>query len=107
MLDLSVGRLLDAGYLKKWSVLGVVIGVVAGLGAVVFVHAIRLCSWVFLELIGGYVPPSSVGEGDVPGTGFARPWAVPLAVGLGGLLSGILVTRFAPEAEGHGTDAAI
>ena len=39
--------------------------------------------------------------------GFARPWAIPLVVGLGGLISGVLVFGFAPEAEGHGTDAAI
>lgn len=37
----------------------------------------------------------------------ARPWAVPFVVALGGLISGIIVFRFAPEAEGHGTDAAI
>ena len=36
-----------------------------------------------------------------------RPWALPLIVGLGGLISGILVFSLAPEAEGHGTDAAI
>ncbi len=38
---------------------------------------------------------------------FTRPWALPLVVGLGALLGAILVFRFAPEAEGHGTDAAI
>ena len=107
LFDRWVGVLRRASYLKKWAILGVMIGVVAGLGAVVFVHAIRLCSWLFLDLIGGYVPPSSVGEGNSLGSSFARPWAVPLAVGLGGLISGLLVARFAPEAEGHGTDAAI
>ncbi|MGB7804490.1 MAG: chloride channel protein [Actinomycetota bacterium] len=107
LFDRGVGILRRAGYLKKWAILGVLIGVVAGLGAVVFVHAIRFCSWLFLDLIGGYVPPSSIGEGNSLGSSFARPWAVPLAVGLGGLISGVLVARFAPEAEGHGTDAAI
>ena len=37
----------------------------------------------------------------------ARPWALPLIAGCGALLGGILVYRFAPEAKGHGTDAAI
>ena len=41
------------------------------------------------------------------GTGFGRPWALPLVVALGGLLSGLLVFLLAPEAEGHGTGAAI
>src|SRR4051794_41447354 len=36
-----------------------------------------------------------------------RPWLLPLVTGLGGLLSGIIVFSLAPEAEGHGTDAAI
>ena len=30
-----------------------------------------------------------------------------MVISIGGLLSGLLVIRFAPEAEGHGTDAAI
>ncbi|HEV8723673.1 MAG TPA: chloride channel protein [Candidatus Binatia bacterium] len=34
-------------------------------------------------------------------------WLIPVATTLGGLLSGILVYTFAPEAEGHGTDAAV
>jgi CIC family chloride channel protein len=106
-LDGALGRLRRASYLKKWSILGVAIGLVAGFGAVIFVNAIRLCSWLLLEVIGGYTPPSAAGEGNVIGSSFSRPWAVPLVVGLGGLISGILVVRFAPEAEGHGTDAAI
>ncbi len=61
----------------------------------------------FLGLLVGLTPPSPAGEGGAPITDAARPWALPLVVGLGGLISGILVFRFAPEAEGHGTDAAI
>ncbi len=34
-------------------------------------------------------------------------WLIPVATTLGGLLSGFLVYRFAPEAEGHGTDTAV
>jgi CIC family chloride channel protein len=34
-------------------------------------------------------------------------WLVPVSTTLGGLIVGILVARFAPEAEGHGTDAVI
>ncbi len=36
-----------------------------------------------------------------------RPWALLLIPTIGGLLSGLLVYSFAPEAEGHGTDAVI
>lgn len=88
--------------------LGAVIGVVAGGGAILFITVLEFATTVLLEGIGGYSPALPVGEGDEVGdAGISRPWAIPLVVGLGGLISGVLVFRFAPEAEGHGTDAAI
>ncbi|WP_347354799.1 chloride channel protein [Intrasporangium sp.] len=98
----------DAPYLRKWLVLGVLLGVIAGLGAVVFYESLRLATHLFLGLLGGYQIPTVVSEGGlVASAGFVRPWAIPLIVAFGGLLSGVVVIRFAPEAEGHGTDAAI
>jgi CIC family chloride channel protein len=46
-------------------------------------------------------------EGNVGVLPFLHPWLLPLVTGVGGLLSGIIVFSLAPEAEGHGTDAAI
>ena len=100
-------RLRGANYLRKWVVLGALIGVVGGIGAIAFYTALELATHFFLGFLGGYTPPSPAGEGGAPITGFARAWALPLVVALGGLISGIIVYRFAPEAEGHGTDAAI
>ena len=102
-------RLRRAGYLRKWLVLGTLIGIVAGIGAVAFTEALAFASHVLLGVIGGYTPPAPIGEGGVVSNGahFSRPLAIPVVVGLGGLISGVLVFRFAPEAEGHGTDAAI
>jgi H+/Cl- antiporter ClcA len=101
-------RVRSASYLRKWVVLGAVIGVVGGIGAIAFYTTLELATHVFLGLLGGYSPPSPAGEGGAPLVpGFTRPWAIPLVVALGGLISGIVVFRFAPEAEGHGTDAAI
>jgi H+/Cl- antiporter ClcA len=101
-------RLRDLSYLRKWLVLGIVIGIVAGVGAIAFISVLEFSSKLLLEGIGGYTPPLPVGEGNRLAAGeFTRPWAIPLVVGLGGLISGFLVFRFAPEAEGHGTDAAI
>jgi H+/Cl- antiporter ClcA len=97
-----------APYVRKWLLLGVLIGIVAGLGAVVFYGALHLATHYVLGSLGGYSPASTAGEGGVrAASGFARPWAVPLVVALGGLVSGALVFGLAPEAEGHGTDAAI
>ena len=100
-------RTRSATYLRKWVVLGAVIGVVGGIGAIAFYTALEWTTHFFLGVLAGYTPPSPAGEGGAPITDAARPWALPLVVALGGLISGILVFRFAPEAEGHGTDAAI
>ncbi|HET7094524.1 MAG TPA: chloride channel protein, partial [Thermomicrobiales bacterium] len=48
-----------------------------------------------------------LGEGEPILRPMARPWLLPVVTALGGLLSGIIVFSLAPEAEGHGTDAAI
>ena len=90
----------DWDYLRKWLVLGALIGVVAGLAAVVFIFVLEQSSGLLLVGLGGYEAPLPVGEGNRLAAGeFTRPWAIPLVVGLGGLISGILVFRFAPEAE--------
>lgn len=95
-------------YLRKWLVLGTLIGIVAGGAAIVFIVTLEGSTRLLLETVGGYSPPLPVGEGNRLANGaFSRPWAIPLVVGLGGLISGVLVFRLAPEAEGHGTDAAI
>jgi H+/Cl- antiporter ClcA/CBS domain-containing protein len=98
----------SASYLQKWLILGVLIGTMAGVGAVVFYEALLACTHFFLGTLAGYHVPTPVGEGGHGASAsFTRPWALPLVVGFGALLGAILVFRFAPEAEGHGTDAAI
>ncbi len=100
-------RLRGASYLRKWVVLGAVIGLVSGAGAVLFFEALELATRLFLGTIAGWPPATPVGEGAAPIVDPLRPWAVPLVVASGGLVAGIIVFRLAPEAEGHGTDAAI
>jgi chloride channel protein, CIC family len=100
-------RIRSASYLRKWVVLGALIGVIGGLGAIAFTWALGVATHLFLGVLAGYAPPTPAGEGGAPITDAARPWALPFVVALGGLISGIIVFRWAPEAEGHGTDAAI
>ena len=98
----------NAGYLRKWLVLGTLIGIVAGVGAVVFYEGLTAATKYLLGTIGGFTPAGTAGEGGAhAASAFARPWAIPLVVGGGGLAAGLLVFALAPEAEGHGTDAAI
>ncbi len=95
-------------YLAKWALLSTIIGVVAGLGAALFFAALQFFTRLLLGDIAGYQPPLPFGEGGTPGLpALDAPWLVPLVVALGGLISGAIVFSLAPEAEGHGTDAAI
>ncbi|KAA8968958.1 chloride channel protein [Mycobacterium sp.] len=98
----------DAGYLRKWLVLGGIVGVIAGLGAVVFYLALTYTTDVLLGRLAGYHVPTPRSEGGNPGSpGYVRPWAIPLVTTAGALVSAAIVARFAPEAKGHGTDDAI
>ena len=100
-------RIRAASYLRKWLFLGALIGIIGGVGAIVFFNALEAATHLFLGVLAGYDPPTPTGEGGAPITDGVRPWAIPLVTALGGLIAGIIVFRLAPEAEGHGTDAAI
>lgn len=91
------------------------IGVAGALGALIFAWMLRHVTSLALIQGVGYSNPLAGGEGGGGLESFdwrshmqlARPWILPAVGALGGLITGILVKRFAPEAEGHGTDAVI
>jgi CIC family chloride channel protein len=87
----------------------VLLGIVGALATQVFTVMLKWSQFVFLNGIAGYQPPGLPDEGGVlkEVIGPHGLWLIPLATGLGGLLSGLIVFLFAPEAEGHGTDTAI
>ena len=93
----------------KWTLYFVLIGLIAGLGSIVFQYLCQLGLHYFMDFMAGYRPPSPAGEHHL-----LQPTSMPFnrmillfLPALGGLLSGWLVYTYAPEAEGHGTDAAI
>jgi len=84
------------------------LGVVGALSAQLFMWMLRACNHLFLYALAGYLPPGLESGGALQQTiGPHGLWLIPAVTTLGGLLSGILVYRFAPEAEGHGTDTAV
>lgn len=100
---------LDFSYFRKWILIGFLLGVVAGLGAVALFLSVEFFTGLFLGLGAGYFPPLPGGfQSNFGYTLFIeKPWMLPLITGLGGLLVGLITTRFSPESEGHGTDAVI
>ena len=84
-------------------------GAVAGIGAVAFYAVLQLGVHFFLGKLVGYWPSGPAGEPPLfgEGAGVLHRWLFLIVPTLGGLVSGLIVYRFAPEAEGHGTDAAI
>ncbi|WP_022670053.1 chloride channel protein [Hippea alviniae] len=86
-----------------------IVGVITGIGAVSFLVTTHFFSINLLHNIAGYPIHEPKGEPVL----FRQihkefsPFLLVLITTVGGLLSGILVYTFAPEAEGHGTDAAI
>ena len=102
-------KLWSLPYFEKWLLLGVILGVVAGLSALTFYFALRGAEYLFLERLAGLSMPRPLGEGGTLEYRFsaARYYLIPLITAAGGAISGLLVYYLAPEAEGHGTDAAI
>lgn len=100
-------EIINRSYLGKWVVIGSLIGIVAGFGSTVFYYLIALVTTYLLGGITGFYPPIPAGEGVSPVSINPHYYLIPLSTAIGGLVAGALVFTFAPEAEGHGTDAAI
>ncbi len=92
----------------QWILLGGLVGIVSGLGAILFNSLVDGCYRLFLFQGLGWTQVTISPHASVlqPAEGLYY-WLLPLAPAIGGLLSGLLVFTYAPEAEGHGTDAYI
>ena len=64
--DDSAHRSATSGYLRKWLLLGITIGVVAGLGAVVFYLALKYTAEFLLGYLAGYHIPTPARRGRQP-----------------------------------------
>ena len=92
----------------RWPLLSIVVGIVAGLGAILFEEMLRWTLHFCLHLPTGFLEPvRGAGLATVTALASSRSWLFILIPALGGLVSGLMVFLIAPEAEGHGTDAMI
>jgi CIC family chloride channel protein len=90
----------------RWIFLGVLIGIISGLGAILFNFLLHRGTEFFMKDLPNLLIPRRLNGSSFWGIPIQR-WMMLWIPALGGFLSGILVFRFAPEAEGHGTDAMI
>jgi CIC family chloride channel protein len=93
-------------WIWRWIFIGILIGVVSGFGAILFSFLLQGGTRFFMEDLVAFLIPRNAREFSLLGFPLSR-WMILWIPALGGLLSGFLVFRFAPEAEGHGTDAMI
>ncbi|MEM4083299.1 MAG: chloride channel protein [Saccharolobus sp.] len=96
-------------YFEKWFILGIILGIIAGLAATVFYELLHVFEYIFIFRFINMSYPRPLGEGGTLDFVFhlGNYLLIPVSTTIGGLISGIIVYTLAPEAEGHGTDAAI
>lgn len=106
---LSIVRAFEMPTAGKWLLLSALTGIVAGLGAIAFQWLVQGMQVVGLGHGAGFPINDAVAEhsyfSEVEST--LSPWRLLLVLAGGGLAAGWLTWYFAPEAAGHGTDAAI
>ncbi len=96
-----------AGYFH-WPLLSIAVGLVAGLGAILFEELLHQAVYYFLHLPAGFLEPSRTTEASlVAKLARHRHWLYLIIPALGGLAVGLLVMLLAPEAGGEGADAMI
>jgi CIC family chloride channel protein len=105
---------IDWRLLTRPVILSVAVGLVTGSAAVLFYFATNSVEHLFLKNLAGYHPPGEGAEAVlamedqiIDTLTMDHRWFLFLVPVIGSLISGFLVFKFAPEAEGHGTDAAI
>ena len=106
---LGIQHLMQSHRALRWGIYSVAIGIASGLMACLVFFLLEWSAFFALEYLAGYHVAKPAGEhliGLVADSTF-RPWLLFILPAVGGLLSGLIVYTYAPEAEGHGTDAFI
>ena len=90
----------------RGTLFGILIGIVSGLGAIVFNFLLQTGTNFFMKDLVSFIPSGETYNDPFLNIPMQR-WMLLIIPAMGGLLSGLIVFNLAPEAEGHGTDALI
>lgn len=98
---------LDLVYLRKWTIIGIIIGGLSGLLVIAAYEAIRIFSSFFLSDIVRYIQPYPEDVANLSSDYslyVLKPWLIPVVLGLIGLIIGILSTKLSPALGRNGID---
>jgi len=98
---------LDLVYLRKWTIIGIIIGVLSGLLVIAAYEAIRIFSSFFLSDIVRYIQPYPEDVANLSSNYslyVLKPWLIPVILGLIGLVIGILSTKLSTAIGKNGID---
>jgi CIC family chloride channel protein len=94
-------------YLRKWTIIGIIIGVLSGLLVIAAYEAIRIFSSFFLSDIVRYIQPYPEDVANLSSNYslyVLKPWLIPVILGLIGLIIGILSTKLSTAIGRNGID---
>ncbi|MEO1618636.1 MAG: chloride channel protein [Planctomycetota bacterium] len=98
----------------RWALLAVIVGLFVGLACITLEFLTQAVGAVALSWLAGYTRPGAAAEhtffeslSSNPSILSFSPWWLVAIMILGGLVSGFLVFRYAPETAGAGTDASV
>ena len=92
------GGSFDIAMAGKWTFNFIIIGIIAGLGSIIFHYLCMLGMHYFMDMFAGYRPPAPAGEHHLlspTATPFNR-WVLLILPALGGIFSGWLVYTLCP-----------
>jgi chloride channel protein, CIC family len=98
---------LDLVYLKKWTVIGIIIGVISGLLVITAYESIRIFSSIFLSDMVRYIQPYPEDVANLSSDYslyVLKPWLIPVILGLVGLMIGIISTKLSENMGKNGID---
>lgn len=98
---------LDLVYLKKWTVIGIIIGVISGLLVITAYESIRIFSSFFLSDLVRYIQPYPEDVANLSSDYslyVLKPWLIPVILGLVGLMIGIISTKLSSNMGKNGID---